>query len=211
MYERAGYAAIENFNANPVASFFARSGCRSTAAGSPSPDGGSGSLRPCPASASPSPASRRWCWRLSVPSLAHAAHVTSAKPWAAGNEYHVEANLDGRTQAKDKPRAKVDWVKAGQWVKIQCQMKGELLAGSRIWDKIGGYFVPDDYIKTYTDGFLSGSPRCGAPPPGNPTTPPDRRVPRRHPGGDTKATPPPPPAPTPGRRLQGGRRSTSGR
>ena len=49
---------------------------------------------------------------LSVPSLAHAAHVTSAKPWAPGNEYHVETNLDGRTQAKDRPRAKVDWVKA---------------------------------------------------------------------------------------------------
>ena len=134
---------------------------------------------------------------LSVPALALAAHVTSAKPWAAGNEYHVEANLDGRTQAKDKPRAKVDWVKAGQWVKIQCQMKGELLAGSRIWDRVGGYFVPDHYIKTYTDGFLSGSPRCGAPPPSNPTTPPPPPGSTPPPSGEPNNPPPPPPAPTP--------------
>ena len=129
---------------------------------------------------------------LSVPSLAHAAHVTSAKPWAAANEYHVEANLDGRTQPKDKPRAKIDWLKKGQWVKIECQVEGELLSGSRIWDKVGGYFVPDQFIKTYTDGFLKGSPRCGVPPPENPTTPPAGTT--LPPGGDpTNATPPPAP------------------
>ncbi len=129
---------------------------------------------------------------LSVPSLAHAARVTSAKPWAATNEYRVEANLDGRTQPKDKPRAKVDWLKKGQWVKIQCQVEGELLSGSRIWDKVGGYFVPDQFIKTYTDGFLKGSPRCDAPPPENPTPPPAGTTPL--PGRDpTNATPPPTP------------------
>jgi hypothetical protein len=63
---------------------------------------------------------------LSVPTLARAAHVTSAKPWAAGNEYLVEANVDGRTQAKSEPRAKIDWLKKGQWVTIQCQVNGEL-------------------------------------------------------------------------------------
>ena len=94
-------------------------------------------------------------------------------------------------------------------MKIQCQVKGELLAGSRIWDKVGGYYVPDHYIKTYTDGFISGSPRCAGAA--------RRRPPRRRPAG---TTPLPPggdraPAPPPPRRLRSGgctgRRSASGR
>lgn len=128
---------------------------------------------------------------LGVPSPARAAHVTSQKPWAAGNEYRVQADVDGRTRPQSEPRAKIDWLKQGQWVKIQCQARGELAYGSRIWDKVGGYFVPDHFIKTYADGFLQGAPRCAVAPPQNPTTPP--------PG-----TPPPPgggpanPAPAPG-------------
>jgi hypothetical protein len=134
---------------------------------------------------------------LGVPPLALAAHVTSAKPWAAGNEYHVEADLDGRKLPQDKPRDKKDWLKAGQWVKIQCQVRGELLAGSRIWDKVGGYFVPDHYLKTYTDGFLSGSPRCALPPAQGPAPPPPPPPPPPAPGSDP-TDPTPPPAPTPG-------------
>jgi hypothetical protein len=127
---------------------------------------------------------------LGAPSLAHAAHVTAAKPWAAGNEYHVEADVDGRTQPQSEPRAKIDWLKAGQWVRIQCQVKGELAFGTRIWDKVGGYFVPDHFIKTYTDGFLSGSPRCVAAAPPNPTIPPPGTTPP--PGGNPAGSPPPP-------------------
>ena len=133
---------------------------------------------------------------LSVPSLAHAAHVTSKKPWAAGNEYLVEADVDGRTRPQSEPRAKIDWLKKGQWVTIQCQVTGELAYGSRIWDKVGGYFVPDQFLKTYTDGFLSGSPRCGVPPPANPTTPP-AGTPPPPPAGGPGTTPPPPPPPPP--------------
>jgi hypothetical protein len=139
---------------------------------------------------------------LSVPPLAHAAHVTSKKPWAAGNEYLAEATLDGRTQPADKPREKIDWVKKGQWVKIQCQVEGALLSGSRIWDKVGGYYVPDHFIKTYTDGFIQGSPRCAVPPAANPTMPPPPPPPppaALPPGGDPgTSTPPPTPAPSDG-------------
>ena len=131
----------------------------------------------------------------SVPSFARAAHVTSQKPWAAGNEYLVEADVDGRTRPQSEPRAKIDWLKEGQWVTIECQVTGELAYGSRIWDKVGGYFVPDQFIKTYTDGFLSGSPRCGVPPPENPTELPTGTTP---PSGGEPSTPPPPPPPTPG-------------
>ena len=130
---------------------------------------------------------------LSVPSLADAARVTSLKPWAAGNEYLVEADVDGRTRPQSEPRAKIDWLKAGQWVTIQCQVQGELAYGSRIWDKVGGYFVPDQFLKTYTDGFLSGSPRCGVPPPPNPPPPPPGTTPP--PPGTTPPPAPPPPPP----------------
>jgi hypothetical protein len=137
-------------------------------------------------------------WLLSVPSLAHAAHVTSKQPWAAGNEYLAEATLDGRPQPKDQPREKIDWVKQGQWVKIQCQVEGALLSGSRIWDKVGGYYVPDHYIKTYTDGFITGSPRCAVPPAATPTTPPPPPPPAALPPGGDPGTATPPPTPTPG-------------
>ena len=133
---------------------------------------------------------------LSVPSVADAARVTSAKPWAAGNEYLVTADVDGRTRAQSEPRAKIDWLKKGQWVTIQCQYRGELAYGSRIWDKVGGYFVPDHFLKTYTDGFLSGSPRCGVPPPETPAKPPTPGT-TPPPGGDPTTTTPPP-APIPG-------------
>jgi hypothetical protein len=131
---------------------------------------------------------------LSVPSPAHAAHVTGAKPWAAGHEYLVEADVDGRTRPQSEPRAKIDWLKKGQWVTIGCQVRGELAYGSRMWDKVGGYFVPDQFLKTYTDGFLSGSPRCGVPPPASPTTPPIG-IPQPPAADPTNATPPPAPVP----------------
>ena len=47
--------------------------------------------------------------------------MTSAKAWAAGNEYLVEADVDGRTRPQSEPCAKIDWLKKGQWVTIQCQ------------------------------------------------------------------------------------------
>ncbi len=104
--------------------------------------------------------------------------------------------MDGRTRPQSEPRAKIDWLKKGQWVTIQCQVSGELAYGSRIWDKVGGYFVPDQFIKTYTDGFLSGAPRCGVPPAETPATPPIGTT-RCRPAGDPTNTTPPP-APTPG-------------
>ena len=141
---------------------------------------------------------------LGVPSLAQAAHVTSKKPWAATNEYLAEADLDGRTRPELDATAKTDWVKKGQWVAIQCQVNGELAYGSRIWDRVGGYFVPDHYVKTYTDGFISGSPRCAVPPPaaGGPIPPRPPIGTLLPPGGDP-ATTAPPPEPSPGAGCSG--------
>jgi Putative metal-binding motif len=97
--------------------------------------------------------------------------VTSLQPWAADNLYYVRENLDGRTQPTVEPRAKVDHLRAGQWVKIECQTPGEEAYGSAIWDRVGGLYVPDAYIRTYTTGFLEAAPRCDTPPP---PPPPDQ-------------------------------------
>ena len=111
--------------------------------------------------------------RLAVPLLlvcllgpavgtASAAKVTKLGPWAASNKYLVKANTDGRVTPKLEPRAKVDWIKAGTWVKIQCQTTGEAAYGSTLWAKVGKYYVPDQMLKTYSTAG-SRAPRSAAP------------------------------------------------
>lgn len=109
---------------------------------------------------------------LVAPAAASAdERVTSLRPWAPDNLYYVSENLDGRTQPTVEPRAKVDHLRTGQWVKIECQTPGEEAYGSAIWDRVGGLYVPDVYIRTYTTGFLEGAPRCDTP---APAPPPDQ-------------------------------------
>ena len=50
---------------------------------------------------------------LIVLSLADATHVTSKKSWAAGNEYLVEADVDGRTRPQSEPCAEDRLVEEG--------------------------------------------------------------------------------------------------
>ncbi len=112
---------------------------------------------------------------LAAPSAASAAKVTSLQPWKATNTYLARADLDGRAAPKLNPVARVNHVRAGQWVRITCQTTGQAAYGSRVWTKVNGLFVPDRYLKTYTDGFIQGVPRCGSnvepppPPPAGPT------------------------------------------
>ncbi|WP_026911431.1 hypothetical protein [Patulibacter minatonensis] len=107
---------------------------------------------------------------LLAPAAASAAHVTSLEPWKATNAYLAKADIDGRTAPQLEPRAKVNYVKKGSWVRITCQTTGQMAYGSKLWDKVGSYYVPDQLLKTYTDGALKGVPKCG---PGQqpPTTP----------------------------------------
>lgn len=110
---------------------------------------------------------------VAAPAASADERVTSLRPWAPDNLYYVRENLDGRTQPTVEPRAVVDHVRAGEWVKIECQTPGEEAYGSAIWDKVDGLYVPDAYIRTYTTGFLAGAPRCDATPPA-PPSPPDQ-------------------------------------
>ena len=107
---------------------------------------------------------------LAAPAARADTKVTSLRPWAADNTYLVRVDLDGRTAPRLEPRASIDFLKAGQWVRITCQTTGESAYGSTVWDKVGPFYVPDHYIKTYTDGFIPQAPRCGGerPPPPRP-------------------------------------------
>ncbi|WP_051470871.1 phospholipase A2 [Patulibacter minatonensis] len=126
------------------------------------------------------------CAAFAAPAAASAAKVTGPGPWRVDNTYLVRADLDGRTRPKLKPVARVDHVKAGQWIRIQCQTGGEVAYGSKVWIKTGGFYVPDHYVKTYTDGLLANVPTC-APNPG--PVPPD-------PSPTPPYVPAPPSAPT---------------
>jgi hypothetical protein len=116
---------------------------------------------------------------LVAPSGASAAKVTSLQPWKATNTYLARVDLDGRATPKLKPVAKVNHVRAGQWVHITCQTTGQMAYGSNVWSKVNGLFVPDKYLKTYTDGFIPGAPRCPTSTPPPPPPPP--------PAGPTRA------------------------
>jgi hypothetical protein len=95
-------------------------------------------------------------------------HVTSLRPWAAGNRYLVLETLDGRTAPRRSSPARRDHVRAGQWVGIECQTLGDAAYGSPVWDRVGGRYVPDRFVRTYATGLLRGAPRCAG-------TAPERR------------------------------------
>jgi hypothetical protein len=86
--------------------------------------------------------------------------VTSLKPWAATNLYLVRETLDGRSAPSRSAPAKPDYVRAGQWVAIECQTLGDAAYGSPVWDRVGGRYVPDHFVRTYATGLLAGAPRC---------------------------------------------------
>lgn len=108
---------------------------------------------------------------LLPPAAASAAKVTGPGPWQADNRYLVQADLDGRPAPKLEPRTEVDHVKQGQWVRIECQASGEAAYGSTVWSRVQGLYVPDAHLKTYTDGFIPGVPRCDQAPPAAPAPP----------------------------------------
>ena len=99
-----------------------------------------------------------------VATPAHAAKVTSLKPWAKTNTYLAVADIDGRSGPKLELRAAFDYVRKGDWVRIACQTTGQKAYGSTLWDKVGSYYVPDALLKTYTDGRLKGAPACSTAP-----------------------------------------------
>jgi hypothetical protein len=79
---------------------------------------------------------------------------------AVPKSYPAKVDLNGRKHkgdAADAPGVVVDRYKAGQKVPVDCQAG---VAGA-IWDHtIDGVWVPDEYVKTGSDGYVDGLPRC---------------------------------------------------
>jgi hypothetical protein len=78
--------------------------------------------------------------------------------WRCQNMYMARVALDGRKHPNDSRRgAKINMLRAGEWVNIRCQITG---AGGRLYDRVGDYFVPDEYMRTLYTGRIPGAPTC---------------------------------------------------
>ena len=95
--------------------------------------------------------------------LIGAGSASAVAGWTPTSTYEVLTNLDGRSSPRLADRAVVDHLRTGERVRIECQITGEPAYGSRVWDRVRGLYVPDKYIRTHTDGFLPGAPRCKGP------------------------------------------------
>jgi hypothetical protein len=102
--------------------------------------------------------------------------VTSLRPWTAANRYLALATLDGRSAPRRSAPARRNHVRAGQWVGIECQTLGDAAYGSPVWDRVGGRYVPDRFVRTYVTGLLPGVPRCAGT---APKQPPKQKAPTR--------------------------------
>jgi lysophospholipase L1-like esterase len=90
-------------------------------------------------------------------------HVRKLKPWKAKFEYRMVAD----TAAKEEPNPRADLFAQtlkGMWMKIRCQVYVKTQNGTVLWNHIPNVgWVPDQRMKTYTDGRLEGSPTCAIP------------------------------------------------
>ena len=78
--------------------------------------------------------------------------------WRCRNMYMARVALDGRKHPNDSRRgADIDMLRAGEWVNIRCQITG---AGGRLYDRVGDYFVPDEFMRTFYTGRIPGAPTC---------------------------------------------------
>jgi hypothetical protein len=80
-------------------------------------------------------------------------------PWNyCRNLYMARVALDGRKHPNDSRRGgDINYLRAGEWVAIRCQITG---AGGRLYDRVGDYFVPDEYMRTFYTGRIPGAPTC---------------------------------------------------
>jgi lysophospholipase L1-like esterase len=90
-------------------------------------------------------------------------HVWNLQPWRKDLRYRVVRTSPAWHQPTRSGPPKPHWVRRGTWVRVACQVRGARVAGSRLWDRVDGEFVPDARLKTWTDGRLAGAPRCHVP------------------------------------------------
>ncbi|MDM4721975.1 CHAP domain-containing protein [Micromonospora sp. WMMA1363] len=79
----------------------------------------------------------------------------------ATGPYPAKVDIDGRGSMDPNDRIKTDAYRTGDPISLRCQDTGPAVGGSATWDyTTDGYWIPDTYVKTGTDGFVSGVPRC---------------------------------------------------
>lgn len=80
---------------------------------------------------------------------------------AIPKSFPAKVDLNGRKNKGDAataPGSVVDKYKAGQQVPVKCQAQAD---GGTIWDlTTDNLWVPDNYVRTGTDGFVQGLPHC---------------------------------------------------
>jgi hypothetical protein len=89
--------------------------------------------------------------------------VNKAMDWSSKNRYLVRVALDGRKHPSDSRRGgKIDYLKAGDWIQIDCQVRARHpVTGKRtgrLYDKVNGYYVPDEFVRTFYTGRIPGAP-----------------------------------------------------
>jgi hypothetical protein len=97
-----------------------------------------------------------------APGVPRCPSTSSPQPFI-GVPFKVTATLDGRwtpTSTSYDPLL-VDRYPNGSTITVICQIAGDTMYGSNIWDKVAdGYYVPDYYVRTGYSGFAPGVPRC---------------------------------------------------
>jgi hypothetical protein len=90
-----------------------------------------------------------------------AIFVTRPGRWRCQNLYMARVALDGRFQPGGR-KVKTDYLPAGEWVNIRCQIYAFDKNGNRagLYDKVGDYYVPDKYMRTRFTGRIPSSPVC---------------------------------------------------
>ncbi|WP_048876458.1 CHAP domain-containing protein [Saccharomonospora saliphila] len=75
--------------------------------------------------------------------------------------YPAKFAIDGRASMDPDDRVATDAYLTGDDVHVVCQDSGLPAGGSTLWIYTDdGYWVPDAYVTTGTDGYLTGVPRC---------------------------------------------------
>ncbi|MFR9777392.1 CHAP domain-containing protein [Micromonospora sp. MS34] len=86
---------------------------------------------------------------------------TAAYAATGPGPYPAKVDIDGRGSMDPNDRIKTDAYLTGDPILLRCQDTGPAVGGSTTWDyTTDGYWIPDTYVKTGTDGFVSGVPRC---------------------------------------------------
>ncbi len=172
---------------------YVKTGSDGWAAGVPRCAPGAGPAAPAPGT-TPVPA----------PTSAPAPRPTS-QPSSNTRTFLVKEDLDGRLSKDVNDHTYPDRYRKGDMVTLICQDSGPEAYGSTIWDlTVDNVWVPDAYVKTGSDGWAAGVPRCApgagpkapAPAPTSDPAPESTTTPAPAPSSTTNAPPTPGPGPS---------------